>query len=71
MRLLDPRFKYVPAARTDVLATWRRFGFKPTTEGERRSRKLQGDSPVGERSPETSAASRRRPGPNLNLAVSE
>jgi len=41
MRLLDPRFKYIPAARTDVAATWRRFGFKPMTEAERRSRKLR------------------------------
>ena len=70
MRLLDPRFKYVPAARTNVLATWRKFGFKPTTEAERRSR-LQGDSPAGEHAPETSAASRHRRGPNLKLAASE
>ena len=38
MRLLDPRFRYVPAAKTDVLATWRRFGFRPVTDSERRAR---------------------------------
>ncbi len=38
MRLLDTDFKYVPAAQTDVTATWRRFGFRPTTEAERRTR---------------------------------
>ena len=38
MRLLDQRFRYIPAANTDVSATWRRFGFRPTTESERRAR---------------------------------
>jgi hypothetical protein len=38
MRLLDQRFRYIPAAKTDVSATWRRFGFRPTTESERRAR---------------------------------
>ena len=27
--ILDPNFKYTPAAATDVQATWRRFGWKP------------------------------------------
>jgi hypothetical protein len=27
--LLDPKFKYVPAAATDVTQTWKRFGWKP------------------------------------------
>ena len=27
--LLDPDFKYVPAAATDITQTWRRFGWKP------------------------------------------
>lgn len=38
MRLLDPRFNYVPAAATDVTATWKRFGFDPKANAERRSR---------------------------------
>lgn len=38
MRLLDPRFRYVPAAKTDVLSTWRRFGYRPTSDAERRAR---------------------------------
>jgi hypothetical protein len=41
MRLLDQRFRYVPAAQTDVLATWRRFGFRPTTDSERRARQRE------------------------------
>jgi hypothetical protein len=27
MHVLDPRSRYMPAAETDVSATWRRFGF--------------------------------------------
>jgi hypothetical protein len=38
MRLLDPRFKYVSSAKTDISATWRRYGFRPTTDAERRAR---------------------------------
>jgi hypothetical protein len=37
MRLLDPRFNYVPAAATDVAATWKRFGFDPKANAERRA----------------------------------
>jgi hypothetical protein len=49
MRLLDPRFKYIPAAATDVAGTWRRFGFTPVTDEERRARLLRGrpQDPVG------------------------
>lgn len=38
MRLLDANFEYVPSAKTNVAATWRRFGFRPTTDAERRAR---------------------------------
>jgi hypothetical protein len=70
MRLLDPRFKYIPAARTDVAATWRRFGFKPMTDAERRSRKLRsGDSTVPADDARTSVAPRRPRRPTLALAV--
>jgi hypothetical protein len=41
MRLFDPTFKYVPSSSTDVAATWRRFGFRPTTESERDARRLR------------------------------
>jgi hypothetical protein len=36
--LLDPRFKYVPAASTDITATWRRHGFDERRNAERRER---------------------------------
>jgi hypothetical protein len=42
MNLLDPRFKYIPAAATDVAGTWRRFGFRPVTDEERRARLSRG-----------------------------
>ena len=35
-RLLDPRFEYRPAAKTDIAATWRRFGFDPSANEQRR-----------------------------------
>jgi hypothetical protein len=38
MNLLDPRFKYVPAAATDIASTWRRFGFDPLANEKRRAR---------------------------------
>lgn len=31
-------FKYTSAAETNVAATWRRFGFRPTTYTQRRAR---------------------------------
>ena len=27
--ILDPKFVYVPAAKTDITATWRKHGWKP------------------------------------------
>jgi hypothetical protein len=38
VNLLDPRFKYIPAAETDVASTWKRFGFDPAANPERRAR---------------------------------
>jgi len=38
MRLLDMEFKYTPSTRTDITTTWRRFGFRPTTQAERSAR---------------------------------
>lgn len=35
-RLLDLRFNYIPAAATDIAATWRRFGFDPHVNKQRR-----------------------------------
>ena len=35
-RLLDLRFNYIPAAATDIAATWKRFGFDPRENKQRR-----------------------------------
>jgi len=32
MSLLDPKFKYIPAAKTDVAETFKRFGFVPPSQ---------------------------------------
>lgn len=37
MRLLNPNFPYVSSANTNVADTFRRFGFKPTSEAERKA----------------------------------
>ena len=36
MKILDPQFKYIPAAATDVAATWKRFGFSVRANEARR-----------------------------------
>ena len=35
-RLLDLRFNYIPAAATDIAATWRLHGFDPCVNKQRR-----------------------------------
>jgi len=30
--ILDPKFKYIPSAATDVQRTWRKFGWRPPGE---------------------------------------
>jgi hypothetical protein len=37
--ILDESFAYTSAAATSVDATWRRYGWQPLTEQERRSRR--------------------------------
>ena len=38
MRILDAGFKYTPAMNTNIVSTWKRHGYKPTTEAERLAR---------------------------------
>jgi hypothetical protein len=84
MRLLDPGFRYVPSANTNVAATWKRFGYRPTTDAERRARQNRAAAEgAGAMLEEASAAAtrpvRRRPlpasgaagPPRLRLAVSD
>ena len=37
--ILDESFAYVPSTTTAVDATWRRFGWRPLTDDERRKRR--------------------------------
>lgn len=39
--LLDPAFKYVSSAATDVQATWRKFGWTPPSEVKAQNEKAQ------------------------------
>jgi len=32
--LLNPAFKYIPAAATDIRKTWEKYGFKPPSENK-------------------------------------
>lgn len=41
MNISDPRFKYTSAINTDVTSTFKKFGYKPTTEAERKLRQLR------------------------------
>ena len=36
--ILDRAFRYVPAVGTSVAETWRRFGWRPMTDEERKAR---------------------------------
>jgi hypothetical protein len=82
MRLLDPGFRYVPSAHTNVAATWKRFGYRPTTDAERRARQARNSllRASGAAADPSSRPERRRPLPaapvearpaHLRLAVSE
>jgi hypothetical protein len=47
--ILDESFRYVPAAATSVAETWRRFGWRPTTDEDRRTRRrLAAEAPIEE-----------------------
>ena len=43
--ILDASFRYVPSFETSVAATWRRAGWQPTTEQQRKARQRSGSSP--------------------------
>lgn len=52
MRIFDNRFKYTPSMSTNIVSTWKRHGFKPTTEAERQARQRRawgetGGAPAG------------------------
>ncbi len=37
--ILDDSFRYVPASSTSVAETWRRFGWRPTTDEKRKGKR--------------------------------
>jgi hypothetical protein len=45
--ILDHSFRYVPAVSTSVAHTWRRFGWQPTTDDERKRRRHRAAGPAG------------------------
>jgi len=57
--ILDGSFRYVPATSTSVSETWSRFGWRPTTEEERKRRRsptwmLEAAADVGNAGPSAS-----------------
>jgi hypothetical protein len=69
MNLLDPRFKYTPSMSTDIVKTWKRHGFKVTTEAERQ-RRMRGQAAASTRSASvTSLNSAKRKLRALSLAT--
>jgi hypothetical protein len=62
MRIYDARFKYTPS---NIVSTWKRFGFKPTTESERLARQrraLRDDASDGSSASITQLDSAKRKG---------
>jgi hypothetical protein len=65
MRIYDARFKYTPSTSTNIVSTWKRFGFKPTTESERLARQrraLRDDASDGSSASITQLDSAKRKG---------
>jgi hypothetical protein len=74
MRLLDARFKYTPSTMTNVASTWRRFGYRPTTEKERNARQrrfgdAQAASAAGAEVTHLRPAERKMTSPSFRLTV--
>ena len=51
MRLTDPRFRYINSASTNVADTFKRFGFRKTTDEERAARQLRTPEVAPQRRP--------------------
>jgi hypothetical protein len=58
--ILDESFRYVPAVATSVAETWRRFGWRPTNDEERKTRRRPGAEILVEEIPMVTPI-RRRP----------
>lgn len=67
--ILDESFRYVPAAATSVAETWRRFGWRPTTDEERRARRQPAAEIQVEQIATVKLIGRRMPEPRLASAV--
>ena len=44
--ILDQSFRYVPSTSASVAETWRRFGWQPVTDEERRKRRPRQAEPA-------------------------
>ena len=71
--ILDPSFHYVPSVATSVVSTWRRAGWRPTTDEERRVRRqptaeLAVDS-IGAGKHNPRAGIRKTPGASLRKVM--
>ena len=74
MSILDPRFKYTSALSTNVMSTWKKFGFTPTTEAERIAREEQRAAAYGAPAPprrQPLAYKRRSQSRDISLHVCE
>ena len=67
--ILDESFRYVPAAATSVADTWRRFGWRPTSDEERRARRQPAAEIPVEQIATVKLIGRRIPEPHLANAV--
>jgi hypothetical protein len=64
--ILDASFRYVPALATSVGETWRRHGWRPTTDEDRKRRRRPGAEVVVESVAAVTPIRRASPTPLVN-----
>ena len=67
--ILDGSFQYVPAVATSVAKTWRRFGWRPMTDEDRRTRRKPATEVLVDEVASVRPIRRRVLGPLLENAV--
>lgn len=72
MSILNPNFIYHNAANTNVRTTWERYGFKPTTDADRKAAKQRlADRYQQTQKPILKSATVRKLPPRLRDSASE